>query len=260
MTPQPFFVDSLAPLTEAAVAHLLGVSGGALPLAWGRYLDADLSHDLDVAAKHGVPLLLIACRSLRVPHPEFGAPDGARDRGLADHWAREAAARGACVLRSVFLDVEMQPNLSEGYWRAWSAAFDGGDAVPAAYMPNRNFWPASWIALGVAVARGARCAGVWVAMYHQPTDGSAVLRDEPWSGHPLGSDAVPYLAHQHTGNAYGKRYDFSSVNPDDMGWIADVLPVSPATLRSPEMPRAESLDPAPITTAAQLAAELSEVP
>jgi len=239
-----FFVDSLAPLTEAALAHLLSVSGGRLPLAWGRYLDADLSGDLDVAAAHGIPLLLIARRSSRVPLGlAAGSTDGAADRARVDHWREVAAACSARVLDPVFLDVEMRPTLSADYWRGWSAAFDS----PAAYMPNRDNWPASWVALESAVAAGARCAGVWVALYRQPVDGSAVLRDEPWERRPLASDRVPYLSWQHTGNAYHQRYDFSVPNPE-LAWLVEPRP---DTLRSPEMPRASADDPAPLTSAAQ---------
>lgn len=239
---QPFFVDSYAALTEQAVTHLLSVSGGRLPLCWGRYIDADLSHDIEVAAAHGIPLLLIARRSARVPLGyAAGAADGAADRARFEHWLEVARAAGASVLRRVFLDVEMEPTMSADYWRGWSGAFDGSEFLPAAYMPNRDNWPASWLSLESAVAGGARCFGVWVAYYHQPVDGSAVLRDEPWSKRPLASDRVPYLAHQHSGNCYGKRYDFSSVSPDDSGWLADVLPTPPDTLRSPEFPRADSI-------------------
>lgn len=257
---QPFFVDSYAPLTEAAVEHLLSVSGGVMPLAWGRYMDANLCADLDVAAKYGFPLILIARRSSRVPHPEYGAPDGARDRGLADHWAREAAARGASVVRAVFLDVEMEPTMHAAYYRAWAAGFDGAKCSPAVYMPNRNYWPASWVALESAVASGARCAGTWVALYHQETEhGTAVLRDEAWATRPQASDRVPYLGWQHTGNAYQKQYDFSVPNPDASQWLADTLPAHPETIPA-EPPRADSADPAPLTSAAQDSSDWKEVP
>lgn len=255
MTHAPFFVDSYAPLTEAAIAHLLGVSGGALPLAWGRYIDQDLSRDLDVAAAHGFPLLLIARRSARVClGREAGAHDGATDRATVDHWIAQARAKGATVVRCVFLDVEMAPNLTSDYWRAWSAAFSGGEAVPCAYMPNRNFWPASWDALEHAVADGAPCGGVWVALYRQPTNGSAVMRDEPWTSRPLASDRVPYLAWQSTGNAYGSRYDFSVPNPDASGWLADTLPEAAPV---PEVRRADGVDPAPMASAEIAARTLS---
>jgi hypothetical protein len=249
VSPAPFFVDSYAALTETAIADLLTRSGGVPPLAWGRYMDADLSKDLDVSAAHGFPLLLISRRSARVClGREAGAHDGATDRATAEHWLAQARARGATVLRCVFLDVEMAPNLTSDYWRAWSAAFDGSELVPCAYMPNRNYWPASWGALERAVADGAPCGGVWVALYRQPTDGSAVMRDEPWARRPMASDRVPYLAWQDTGNAYGSRYDFSMTNPDASGWIGDTLPAAPPVL---EVPRADGADPAPMATAAQ---------
>lgn len=252
MTHTPFFVDSLAPLTEAAYADLLTRSGGVPPLAWGRYLDQDLTHDLEVSAAHGIPILLIARRSGRVClGREAGAHDGATDRATVDHWITQARAKGATILRCVFLDVEMAPNLTSDYWRAWSAAFAGGDCTPCAYMPNRNFWHASWDALEHAVADGAPCGGVWVALYRQPTDGKAILRDEPWTSRPMASSAVPYLAWQDTGNAYGSRYDFSMANPDASGWLVDTLPEAPPV---PEVPRADGVDPAPMATAAQAAA------
>lgn len=258
---QPFFVDSLAPLTEPAIAHLLGVSGGRLPLAWGRYADADLTHDLEVAAAHGVPILLILRRSGRVClGREAGTHDGTTDRAVCEHWAHVAATKGATVLRRVFLDVEMAPNLTADYWRAWSAAFDGAEFLPAVYMPNRNYWPASWEALEMAVTAGARCLGTWVALYRQPTDGSAVLAEVDWSRRPMASDRVPFLSWQAIGNAYHQRYDFSIANPDAADWLADVLPAPPVTMPSPEVPRASSPDPAPMATAAQLAAELAGVP
>ncbi len=248
----PFFVDSLAPMTEAAVDFLLCKSGGVLPLAWGRYLDADLTHDIETAAAHGIPLLLIARRSSRVcMGREAGTHDGAEDRATAEHWIALAASKGASVLRSVFLDVEQEPDLTSDYWHAWSAAFDGAEVVPCIYAPNRNWWPASWAALESAVAAGARCGGAWVAMYHQAVDGSAVLRDESWLGRPRASERVPFLAWQHTGNAYQQRYDFSAPNPNAMDWLADTLPRAPDTLRSPEPPRAAADDPAPLATAAQ---------
>lgn len=252
----PFFVDSYAPITEAAVAHLLTVTGGRLPLAWGRYTDQELARDLDVAAAHGFPLMLIARRSGNVPFPAAGKPNGEVDRERMEKIVEQARAAGARVLRSLWLDVEMKPTMSAGYWRGWSSAFAGSEIEPCAYMPNRNWWPDSWLALERDVDAGARCGGVWVALYRQPSDGSAVYRDEPWGARPLGSDRVPYLAWQHTGNAYRSRYDFNAINTDAAHWLADTLPaaqrVGPA-----EVPRAESPDPAPLTTAAR---ELSEVP
>lgn len=252
---QPFLVDSYAPLTEAAVAHLLTVTGGRLPAAWGRYTDADLSRDLDVAAAHGIPLMLIARRSGNVPFAAAGRPNGDTDRARVERIAEQAKAVGARILRSVWLDVEMRPTMAQGYWRGWSAAFDGSPLTPCVYMPNRNWWPDSWRALEADVAAGARCGGVWVALYRQPSDGSAVFREEPWSARPKASDAVPYLAWQHTGNAYQQRYDFSVVNPDASIWLTDCVGDPPIA----EVPRASAEDPAPLTSAAQ-AGPYSEVP
>lgn len=245
---QPFFVDSYAPLTEEAITHLLSISNGVMPLAWGRYIDADLTHDIEVAAKYDIPLILIARRSARVPHVEFGAPDGASDRARCEQWVKLAKEKGARVVRRVFLDVEQEPNLVAGYWRAWSREFDGSELVPCAYMPNRNYWPASWGALESAVAAGARCGGTWVALYREKSDGSAVLRDEPWLLRPHASEAVPYLAWQCIGNAYSMRYDFSEVNPEIPAWLGDTLGPAP----TPEVPRAnDDIGPAPVTSAAQ---------
>lgn len=228
MSAQPYFTDSLAPLTEAALALLLDKSGGRKPLAWGRYLDADLSHDIDVAAAHDVPLLLIARRSSRVKLGiAAGTADGLADRARVEEIAKLATSKGARVLTRVLLDVEMRPDLTAGYWSAWSKAFDGGDFVPCVYLPNRNFWPNSWVALEAAVAAGARCGGTWVALYHQPTDGSAVLRDEDWSTRPKASRVVPMLGWQAIGNAYGGRYDFSFANPDAMGWLDETIGGAP---------------------------------
>lgn len=228
MSNQPYFVDSLAPLTEEALTFLLAKTGGRKPLAWGRYLDADLSRDLDVAAAHDIPLLLIARRSSRVCLGiTAGVVDGAADRARVEAILALAKTKGARVLSRVFLDVEMRPDLTAGYWSAWSKAFDGAAFVPCAYMPNRNFWPASWVAIEAAIATGARCGGTWVALYHQPTDGSAVLRDEDWSTRPHASDVVQTLAWQHTGNAYGGRYDGSMPNPDVVDWLADTLGAAP---------------------------------
>lgn len=242
MSAQPFFVDSYAPLTEEAIAYLLKVSGGVLPLCCGRYIDADLMHDIEIAAKYGIPLLLIARRSARVPLGEdAGSADGSTDWARVKHWLSVAVAKGAAVLRSVFLDVEMEPTMSAAYWRGWSAAFVGTEFDPCAYMPNRDFWPASWVSLEAAVAGGSRCGGTWVALYHQKADGSAVLCEEGWDKHPKGSMKVPYLAWQRVGNAYQQRYDFSLANPDASEWIADTLPAAPNTIRSPEIPRAESV-------------------
>lgn len=241
----PFIVDSYAPLTADAVAYLLGKSGGALPLAWGRYTDADLTRDFDVAAKHGIPVMLIARRSSRVPHAWAGEPDGKADRARVDALVAQAVAAGASVLRSVFLDVEMEPTMAAGYWRGWSAAFDGGQCVPCCYMPNRDYWPRSWLALEADVAAGARCGGTWVALYRQPSDGSAVFRDEPWERRPKASDHVPYLAWQAIGNAYQQRYDFSVVNPAAMDWLADTLGPAPVprNIGPAELPRASSTTP-----------------
>lgn len=230
MSAQPFLVDSYAALTEDAVTHLLALSGGVPPLCWGRYIYADLTADIEVAAKYGIPLLLISPRSARVPggHGD-GAADGAADRARMEHWSGVAEAKGARVLLHVFLDVEMKPNLSAAYWSGWSAAFDGSELVPCVYMPNRNYWPASWAALEASVAAGARCGGTWVALYYQSADGSAVLRDESWTTRPKASDIVPYLAWQAIGNADHMRYDFSVPNPDALEWLA-----APASQTGPE--------------------------
>lgn len=242
-----YFADSYAPLTREAVTFLLEKTGGLRPLAWGRYTDQDLAPDCDVAAEFDIPLILIARRSENVKYPAAGAPNGKVDRERMERLVETAKARGARVVRSVFLDVEMKPTMAHGYWAGWSRAFDGSALTPCVYMPNRDFWPDSWRSLEADVAAGARCGGTWVALYRQASDGGAVYRDEAWSRRPKASDHIAYLGWQAVGNAYGKRYDFSEPNPDALGWIADSL--GPEPIR--EVPRADSPDPAPLTTATQ---------
>jgi hypothetical protein len=248
--PDLYFTDSWAPLTRDAVALLLQKTGGVLPLAWGRYTDQDLAPDFDVAAEAGIPVILIARRSANVQFPAAGAPNGKVDRERMEKLVEVATARGASVVRSAFLDVEQKPDMHRDYWSGWSKAFDGSALMPCVYMPNRNWWPASWLALEAAVAAGARCGGTWVALYRQATDGHAVYRDEDWARRPLASDHIPYLGWQAIGDAYGQRFDFSEPNPAALGWLADTLP-APSRIGPVEMPRADSVDPAPLAMAVQ---------
>lgn len=188
-----YFVDSLAPITPAAVAHLREVTGG-LPAAWGRYLGPDMRNELRVAAEHDIPILAISRRSSNVWRADgTGIIDGDADRKSYERLCGSAQTLGARVLSYVFLDVEQTPNLSAGYYTDWARSFD----YPSVYMPNAVNWPASWRALAQAVSAGAPCFGTWVAHYQtRRVDGSAKFESLEWSQRPAGlaTDAVPCLA------------------------------------------------------------------
>lgn len=220
---QPYIVDSLALITAASLKFLEDHTG-SLPVAYGRYLGEIKDSELDLLSQNNIPLIAISRRSGRVC---LGFAEGASDGGVDnDRWhelGERCHLHNVDLLNYVFVDVEQTPTLRADYWKGWAGKIV--DGKPAAYMPNRNFWASQWTALEAGHAE-VPCAGTWVAMYDQATNGRATFRDHDWNRRPKASSIVPEFAWQHTGNAVGGPIlvDYSLPNPS-LDWIVDFAEV-----------------------------------
>lgn len=174
-------IDSVEPISATWIARgkeLMGVA----PAFIGRYFGPGRpatyqyvpAQENGPAAEAGVKILLIAEQTNRVGTDADADADG---RGNATNII---AAFGADYLATLgkeflcFLDCEGQPDLTPGYWRAWSEGLIGESEnlsagrftiLPAIYASEND--GGTWIALRNAMDAGALCSGAWIASYAQ---------------------------------------------------------------------------------------------
>ena len=237
-----YAVDSSLPVTADMLA-LLEKETGRTPFWWGRYLGAVDAKGTPIVVKRngvaefnptlnapkeapileasGVRLVSIARRSSQVClGSDAGEKCGREDAELLN----AVLTRFPSTSKRLFLDVEMTPTLTSFFYKAWSTEVQRAGFEPAVYMPNSQNWRAQWEALQTAILRGAPCFGTWVAGYFGQSakdcdEGTNTFSRETWQPHKAEGPAnAPALAWQYLGNAYGKKFDFSILNPAVDPW------------------------------------------
>jgi hypothetical protein len=211
-SPRPYFVDSLSRVDPWRIEFLQSETG-ALPFAWGRYIDGVTPVELELLRSHGIKWLPISRRSGEVNGDRsLGTRSGTRDASIV---AR--LSEGKCpTTRCVYLDVECtgNPTLSAEYYDGWSRQWSS--VIPAVYMPNQRYHPQSWVGLGEAVDHGAPCGGAWVSWYllQKQGDYSSVFQPFSWDSRVEAKSVVPTIAHQYLGDCYNRLFDFNITKGD----------------------------------------------
>ncbi|ETX05619.1 MAG: hypothetical protein ETSY2_21930 [Candidatus Entotheonella gemina] len=167
-------VDTTAFITSNSVMHATELLGQA-PKFWGRYFEGPYQYN---TAMESAPLHQANIRLLPVGDNTTNVDSGYAS-GQADG-QRQAQAYIAALGEDhlvaqggefyIFLDVELgsgEPHLSPDYYRGWSHAVETYNAkvklLPGVYMSASDTFSSK--ALTQAIAKGAKCYGLWIAGY-----------------------------------------------------------------------------------------------
>lgn len=212
-TPAPrYMIDSFGIIT-AKLLEKLKKDIGTFPVLAGRYLGGVQSAEVQALAAVGCSLVLVDNHPTNAHVITGSQKQGEAEGARAATLAKATRALGSNVSDLVFLDVEMEPNVSDLFYIGWAHALKSEGFRPAVYLPNFVNWPASWHAVRKAVDLGAACEGTWSAKYVLPSDGSARFLRTGWDQAEAGGPFGPNLLWQYIGNAYDKSVDFSCFNP-----------------------------------------------